>query len=424
MLRVAEEFHATHTGQQRRANEDAMFARAPLFAVADGMGGAQAGEIASRIAVETLGGGVRDPDATHTVEERLADLVREANERIHELSRSDDRRAGMGTTMTAALVGQDEVTIAHVGDSRAYLLREGSLSRLTRDHSLVEELVQQGKLTPEEASTHPQRSVITRAVGPEARVEVDTHTSGARSGDVFLICSDGLTTMVDEERIEQLITGSASLRDAGHALIDAANAAGGRDNITVVLFRLEDVARGTAAGAAHATDEQATGVHEAVSPPATTEQRQAASAGGVSTLERERDARPSKPLTRRLQPIAPPEDGDEEQPGRRGRLRRLFVVLAVTALIAVPVGFGGLIALRSVYFVGTGDQGFVTVFRGLPYDLPFGIELYQENYVSPIPREQVPAGRRAAVTDQKLRSQDDAYDLVRQLELGQLRGTR
>jgi serine/threonine protein phosphatase PrpC len=415
MLRVAEEFHATHTGQQRRANEDAMFARAPLFAVADGMGGAQAGEIASRIAVETLGAGVQDPDAAHTVEERLADLIREANDRIHELSRSDDRRAGMGTTMTAALVGADEVTLAHVGDSRAYLLRERQLSRLTRDHSLVEELVQQGKLTPEEASTHPQRSVITRAVGPEARVEVDTHTSGARAGDVFLICSDGLTTMVDEQRIEQLITGAASLQQAGHALIDAANAAGGRDNITVVLFRLEDVAPSAAA------NEQATGVHRAVSPPA--EQREAAAAGSVSTLERKREARPPKPLTRRLQPIAPPDEEDE-RPRRGGRVRRLFVVLAVVALIAVPVGFGGLIALRSVYFVGTGDDGFVTVFRGLPYELPFGVALYQENYVSPIARDQVPAGRRTAVTDQKLRSQDDAYDLVRQLELGQLRGTQ
>ena len=411
MLRVAEEFHATHTGQQRRANEDSLYARAPLFAVADGMGGAQAGEIASRIAVETLGAGVPDPSEGHTAEDRLADLVREANGRIHELSRSDDRRAGMGTTMTAALVGENDVSIAHVGDSRAYLLRDGSLDRLTRDHSLVEELVQQGKLTPEEAHTHPQRSVITRAVGPEARVEVDTQTSRARDGDVFLICSDGLTTMVGESEIGETIASAASLEEAGRALIDAANAAGGRDNITVVLFRLEDVRQGAAAAE---TDDQATGVHEAVRPPAG---EAAASAPAVSTLERERT------MTRRLQPIAPAEHAGQERPRRR-RLRKLFIGFAVAALVAVPIVFGTFLALRSVYFVGAGEQGFVTVYRGLPYDLPLGIDLYQTNYVSPITVDQVPRGRRAAVTDQELRSQNDAYDLVRRLELGQVNAVR
>ena len=415
MLRVAEEFHGTHTGQQRRANEDSLYARAPLFAVADGMGGAQAGEIASRIAIETLGGGVPDPDPSHPLEERLADLVRTANERIHELSRSDDRRAGMGTTMTALLVGEGEVTIAHVGDSRAYLLRDGSLQRLTRDHSLVEELVEQGKLTPEEATQHPQRSVITRAVGPEPRVEVDTMTSGARDGDVFLICSDGLTTMIDEARVGDLLAGAPSLEEAGHALIDAANAAGGRDNITVVLFRVEDVVAGRAA-------EQDTGVHDVVEPE---EQRTSvsppasATGGGVSTLERAQRSSP-----RRLAPIThagPPEDHDERPRGRR-RLRRVLVSLTVAAFIAVPLVIGGLIALRSVYFVGTNPQGFVTVYRGLPYELPFGVGLFQENYVSPIPARLVPASRRDRVTDQDLRSQKDAYDLVRQLELGQLQG--
>jgi protein phosphatase len=410
MLRVAEEFHATHTGQQRRANEDSMYARAPLFAVADGMGGAQAGEIASRIAVETLGAGVPDAVDGQTLEDRLAGLVREANGRIHELSRSDDRRAGMGTTMTAVLVGEDDVTIAHVGDSRAYLLRDGTLDRLTRDHSLVEELVQQGKLTPEEAHTHPQRSVITRAVGPEARVEVDTQTSPARDGDVFLICSDGLTTMVGEPEIAGMIEGAASLEEAGRALIDAANAAGGRDNITVVLFRLEDVAQGSAAAA---TEHQETGVHQAVRPP---DDQATTSAPAVSTIERERTT------TRRLQPIAPAETGAGRS--RLRRVRRVLVTLGVVVLIGLPIVGGAFLAIRSVYFVGAGDQGFVTVYRGLPYDLPLGIDLYQTNYVSPITVDEVPRGRRASVTDQELRSQTDAYDLVRQLELGQVSAAR
>src|SRR5687768_14294142 len=205
MLRVAEEFHGSHTGRQRRANEDNLYARAPLFAVADGMGGAQAGEIASQVAVETLG--ERDVDGIGT----LAGLIREANGRIHELAQSDDRRAGMGTTVTAVLVGEDAVHVAHVGDSRAYLFRDGALEKLTRDHSLVDELLRQGRLTPEEAKEHPQRSVITRAVGPEPQVEVDTETWQAKAGDVYLICSDGLTTMIDEREVHAILERSASL---------------------------------------------------------------------------------------------------------------------------------------------------------------------------------------------------------------------
>ena len=412
MLRVAEEFHATHTGMQRRANEDSLFARNPLFAVADGMGGAQAGEIASRIAVETLGGGLREDGAP--VEERLAALIHEANERIHELSVSDERRAGMGTTMTTALVGEDEVTLAHVGDSRAYLLRDGDLTRLTRDHSLVEELVQQGKLTPEEATTHPQRSVITRAVGPESRVQVDTQTARARAGDLFLICSDGLTTMIDEPSIQRLLTGSSSLQEAGHALIDAANAAGGRDNITVVLFRLEDVG-----GPAPAPTEQETGVHDVVDPETVRE------AAPVATMERVDPApreRPATTSTRRLQPLDP--DRPSEPPRRRRPwARRALVATLVFGFVVVPIALGCLVALRSVYFLGTNGDGFVTVYRGLPYELPLGVDLYQENYVSPITADNVPAGRRTVVAGQELRSQDDAYDLVRQLELGRLQGT-
>ena len=415
MLRVVEEFHATHTGRQRRANEDSMYARAPLFAVADGMGGAQAGEIASKIAVETLGGGVREDAGP--VEERLAELIHAANERIHELSVSDERRAGMGTTMTAALVGEDEITLAHVGDSRAYLFRDGELTRLTRDHSLVDELVEQGKLTPEEARTHPQRSVITRAVGPEPRVKVDTQTAGAREGDVFLICSDGLTTMIDEPEIAEILTAAPVLQDAGHRLIDAANDAGGRDNITVVLFRVQDVHGG--ASAIGGAEEQATGVHEAVEIPAA--EREAA-APPVATMDRPRRERASR-TSRRLAPIVPSGDRPDE-PHRRPWRRRALVTLAIIAFVGIPIALGGLVALRSVYFLGTDEQGFVAVYRGLPYDLPLGIALYQENYVSPITADRVPAGRRAVVAEHDLRSQEDAYDLVRRLELGQLQGTR
>jgi protein phosphatase len=419
MLRVTEQFHATHTGMQRRANEDSLYARNPLFGVADGMGGAQAGEIASRIAVETVGAGLREDGSP--VEDRLAALIHEANGRIHELSVSDERRAGMGTTMTLALVGDDEVSLAHVGDSRAYLFRGGELTRLTRDHSLVEELVQQGKLTPEEASTHPQRSVITRAVGPEARVEVDTQTARARDDDVFLICSDGLTTMIDENAVARILGGASSLEDAGRALIDAANQAGGRDNITVVLFRLGDVGGATTA----AVDEQQTGVHDVVDVPAEQAPPEPAPAPApisrpVATLERERQ---EASMTRRLEPIVPTAARGAAPARRSPWVRRTFVALAVTGFVLVPIALGSLLALRSVYFLGVNGDGFVTVYRGLPYELPLGVDLYQENYVSPITQDRVPAGRRLVVTEQELRSQDDAYDLVRRLELGQLQGT-
>src|SRR5437764_7677255 len=146
----------------------------------------------------------------------------------------------MGTTLTAAYLDDAHVSIAHVGDSRAYLFRDAQLKRLTQDHSLVDELVREGKLTEEQAAEHPRRSIITRALGPEAQVTVDTWTYPARAGDVVLLCSDGLTSMLSEERISQILNGAASLEAAADQLIADANAAGGRDNITVVAFRVED----------------------------------------------------------------------------------------------------------------------------------------------------------------------------------------
>src|SRR5262249_20200798 len=238
MLRVAEQYAVTDTGLQRPANEDSLLARSPLFVVADGMGGAQAGEVASRIAVESFSDGLGDG---WSPEEGLVAHALAANTRIYELSQSNAEQAGMGTTLTAVYVGEQDVAIAHVGDSRAYCMRDGELSRLTDDHSLVDELMRQGRLTAEEAVEHPQRSVITRALGPESTVEVDTRSYRAQPGDVYLLCSDGLTTMVPEEEVAAVLLLHPRLRDAGEALIAAANEAGGRDNITVVLLRLEEV---------------------------------------------------------------------------------------------------------------------------------------------------------------------------------------
>src|SRR4051794_15795763 len=253
MLRIADHWHGSDLGLQRQGNEDNYFVRSPLFVVADGMGGAQSGEVASEMAVEVFEPGLTESESPA---DGLVRLIETANQRIHERSRAESQRAGMGTTVTAAYVGSEQVTIAHVGDSRAYLFRDGELRRLTDDHSLVEELMRQGKLTPEEASDHPQKSIITRALGPEPAVEVDRQTIPLRDGDVFLLCSDGLTSMIDEGHIAQVLVEAGALPEAGKALVSAANAAGGRDNITVVLFRVEEI-EGAGAGAAREQDTSA-----------------------------------------------------------------------------------------------------------------------------------------------------------------------
>ena len=237
MLRIAEHFHDSDLGRQRQGNEDNYYVRAPLFVVADGMGGAQAGEVASELAVQQFEGGL--PDGREPAD-ALVELIHAANAQIHEQARADSQRAGMGTTVTAAYLAGDVVVVAHVGDSRCYLLRDGDLIRLTRDHSLVDELIRRGKLTEEQAESHPQRSVITRALGPEPNVEVDVEAFPARAGDVFLLCSDGLTSMVHEPKLKPLLTDQdRSLEQTGRALIAAANEAGGEDNITSVIVKFE-----------------------------------------------------------------------------------------------------------------------------------------------------------------------------------------
>jgi protein phosphatase len=227
---------ASDTGRKRRRNEDSYVVAPPLFAVADGMGGAQAGEVASKLAAAALE--ESDPGAL-SGPERLVSLIQEANRRVYERASSDPSTSGMGTTMTVALVEGEDVTIGHVGDSRAYLVREGRLEQLTEDHSLVNELLKSGKLSPEEADVHPQRSVITRAVGTDPDVDVDAFVVAAAAGDIFLLCSDGLTDMVgDDDILETVEKHRDDLDRATKALVSAANRGGGEDNITVVAFAI------------------------------------------------------------------------------------------------------------------------------------------------------------------------------------------
>ena len=227
MTRLAQVASLTDTGRRRRHNEDAYVCEPPLFAVADGMGGAQAGELASNLAAAAL----RDEGSRGGGEERVDELIQEANRRVYERQTQDSSATGMGTTMTVALVED-----GHVGDSRAYLIRDRRLEQLTEDHSLVAELVRSGKLSPEEAEGHPQRSVITRALGTDPDVDVDTFSVETKPGDLFLLCSDGLTAMVDDETIlREVERNREDLTAASKALVKAANKGGGDDNITVVV---------------------------------------------------------------------------------------------------------------------------------------------------------------------------------------------
>jgi serine/threonine protein phosphatase PrpC len=236
MSQIQQFGHGTDTGKKRRRNEDDYVVEPPLFAIADGMGGAQAGELASSLAA----GAVREDEGVAGSGERhVAELIQEANRRVYQRSSEDAAVSGMGTTMTVALVEDGTVAFGHVGDSRAYLIRDGKLEQLTEDHSLVAELVRSGKLSPEEAETHPQRSVITRALGTDPDVDVDTFSIQTQPGDLFMLCSDGLTSMVEDDVILQTVESHrGDLQGAAKALIRAANKGGGEDNITVVFFEI------------------------------------------------------------------------------------------------------------------------------------------------------------------------------------------
>jgi PPM family protein phosphatase len=403
-LEIVEQVGRTDVGRQRSVNEDSLVLAPPFFAVADGMGGARAGEVASAMAADEFEGETESGEAP---EAQLSRILRQANRRIYDLAVSDDSHRGMGTTVTAAKVSGDEVSLGHVGDSRAYRLRDGELEQLTRDHSLVAELQRSGQLSPEAAEHHPQRSIITRALGPEPDVEVDTYTVAGRGGDVFLLCSDGLTGMVSDGEMASIVRRASSLDEAAETLVRAANQSGGKDNITVVLFSLaEDGGEGLENGGP-APDETI--------------------AGGLSVTDLDTDERPAPaehavaaPPPPRLEPLPPePAPAPRRRRSARSRARTAFkVLLGLAAVAAVVTGL--YVASRQVYFVGTDDAGLVTLYRGVPYDLPFGLKLYDARYASSVPATAIPKTRRARVLDHELRGHGDAVDLVRQLERGRL----
>jgi protein phosphatase len=373
MIRVSQHSERTDVGRQRQANEDSMLARAPLFVVADGMGGAQAGEVASMTAIQAFSDGLPPGPP----EEALETSIGVANRTIHDQAHADASLSGMGTTITAAAVDseREEVVIGHVGDSRAYRLRDGILQRLTRDHSLVEEMRRRGQITEAQAEDHPQRSIITRALGPEPEVQVDVQAVPAEPGDIFMLCSDGLTTMLGDERIRVLIEEAVSLEAATRALVDEANVAGGRDNITVVLFQVED---------------------------------------------------PADPLRRSAQPtlISRARDRRERGPGTdraasrgRGAGAGGILLRVAAGLLVVAVLLGGAFAAsRQVWFLGTDDAGRVALYQGVPFELPFGLSLYERKYSAAVQTSELGQERRDAVTGHSFRSREDATSLIEDIE--------
>lgn len=355
---------ATDVGRVRERNEDSFLSREPLFAVADGMGGHRGGSVASKLALEVLSQMGGDSMSGDGAAKDLAEMVVQANEAVLERASEQPRLTGMGTTLTAIVVQPGRLHLAHVGDSRAYMLRDGTLRQLTEDHSLVQRMVKEGKLTPEEAEVHPHRSVLTRALGVEPELEVDKETIEVGPGDRVLLCSDGLTTMVSEDEIQEVLAEQQDPQAAAEALVEAANEAGGADNVTaVVIDVLDDAATaeagGEAAAATHMAEPTDTGADEE---------------GAV----RRPFSEPATATTGR--PAQAPT------PGRRRRpLRTLIWLVAVAAILGAAL-MGARAYVYSQWFVGVEGER-VALFRGMPVEV-LGYELHEVVEVTPLSADE------------------------------------
>ena len=322
---------ATDQGLVRSNNEDAFLIddQRALFAVADGMGGHRGGEVASHTAIEALRAAIANGTPLH-------DAITRANTAVLTRAAGDDELTGMGTTMTAVIaVGGRQLLIGHVGDSRAYLLHEGTLRRATDDHSLVEELVRDGRLTPEQAEAHPQRAIVTRALGVDDDVDVDLYTLEVEVGDRVVLCSDGLTTMVRERDIERLARTETEPQRLAEALVDAANAAGGEDNVTIVVIDVLEIDPATVFDP---------------SPPLAHE----------------------SPALSRSAVVAPPDPPELPTPraarleGSRRRAVRSVILVLLPLLVIVGIATAALgWYARSSYFVGASGNE-VVIYKGVP----------------------------------------------------------
>jgi len=316
---------ATHVGQVRSGNEDAYLLEPPLYAVADGMGGHRGGEVASQLALTTIAESFRKGAVP------FAEQVQAANRAVFERSGADRAVAGMGTTLTAAVIRGEVAHLVHVGDSRAYLLRAGSLRQLTDDHTLVNRMVKAGEITPEEAEVHPHRNVLVRALGTEADVPLDERDVGLLDGDRLLLCSDGLTGMISEDQIQAILTSTEGApQEAADRLVLAANRAGGVDNITVVVL-------------------------DVLPDDGATEDANAPAAGAEAQAAKEEPERPAR------------------TPEARRRWWRVAIIVGIV-VVALGAAFTGARALIDTrWYVGVA-AGHVAVYQGIPADV-FGFEL-------------------------------------------------
>lgn len=340
-------------GSVREHNEDSYLVKTPLFVVADGMGGHEAGEVASNIAVTTME--AHAPKSTSP--EALAAAVIKANEAVLRGAQDGTGKPGMGTTLTAAFVFEDEATIAQVGDSRAYLLHDGQLQRITRDHSLVADLIEQGRLTEAEARFHPQRSVITRALGSDPHMQPDLYTLHVEEGDRLLLCSDGLCSMISDEDIEEILLDNPAPAHACDALVEEAIIAGGLDNVTVIVIdplgdppseKDED----------DIVEERVVGLPE---DARTDEEEPAAPAAAAAPVE----AAPTQAAhASKSKPKKSGKGGKHHKPKHRGRMAPFIWALAFILILAAA-GFGFYAFAQNSYFI-IAENGVVNVYRGLP----------------------------------------------------------
>ncbi|HYJ72651.1 MAG TPA: Stp1/IreP family PP2C-type Ser/Thr phosphatase [Actinomycetota bacterium] len=364
---------ATDVGRMRKNNEDSYLSSQPVAAVADGMGGHSAGEVASAIAIEELAAlGSRGPWENETAAtDDLKQAILRANRRIRETAAGDRKLNGMGTTLVALLEDGDMVHVANVGDSRGYLLRQGELSQVTVDHSLVQELVDDGRLSPEDAERHPQRSVITRALGIDREVEFDLFTYKLQVGDRLLLCSDGLSDVVEPAQIRNVLLRVRNSHQAARKLVTVANEQGGPDNITVIVVDAVDEATAQAMEeGGDTTGDLAVGSATGALPVVDGD-----GAGG-------RSGRAARAKDRSV--------------ARHRRLQR-FLVAGIVVLVVAALLVAGRSFLFSRYWVGF-DGDTVAVFQGVPGDVA-GIQFSRLVERTPVTRAEVPAGYAARLED-------------------------
>lgn len=335
----------TDRGRARRRNEDAYHLGESVFAVADGMGGHLAGDVASATAllpVQALDGRVFQDAAT--AQAAMLDAVLAANAAVVRKAADEPDLRGMGTTLTAAIVEGRRLHVAHVGDSRAYLIRDGDLTQLTRDHTLVAHLIEEGQITEEEAAHHPHRSIITRAIGVDVDLDVDTLTIELQDGDQVLLCSDGLTGPLSDTTIEEIVGPEADIDEAARSLVDAANEAGGPDNITVVLLRYID------------DDAPPVGGPTVIRPDARAGEEDQDTAG--------------REWAQKLGRLGTFGRRSLDDDGGSDPLRRQRVITTIVVLLALLVlgALGGWWLLSRSYFVGM-DEDQVAIFHGVPASL-------------------------------------------------------